>query len=259
MILHVDISGLITEFRIRGLDQRKIDSALKCLVHVYSTQDLVNAENGGVLVKDVLDSYPLEVTQVASELYLERFTLWGLDVFRVKWGYDSAARSASRRLWDASSSPWEKFADGLDKRCLGLLLPESYEEGRVLESWKNNSKAEWLAGEVGGLDSKALSIVNDCMKVGYSLDLAFSCSSFLAGSGGSFDIAAKECLRFTEREGRTTPSSTVARDEIMEILLAVRPRSVRYGEADETVRLDLGRRTRTSERVLSNGIDDPLP
>lgn len=174
----MDISGLITEFRIRGLDQRRIDSALKCLVHVQFVQDLTNAERGGVLVKDVLDSYPLEVTQVASELYLEKLTMWGVDVFRVKWGYESAALSAARRLWEDVSSRWEKFADGLDKRYLGLVLPETYEGARVVESWKNRREAEWLGAEVDGLDRKMLDMVNGVIGAGFALDLAYSYSSF---------------------------------------------------------------------------------
>jgi len=174
----VDISGLITEFRIRGLDQRKMEAALKCLVFVQSVQDLTNTEGGGVLAKDVLDAYPLEVTQVASELYLEKMNMWGLELFKVRWGFDSAARSASRMLWDSARSRWEEFASGLDRRCLGLMLSPSYEEGRVVESWKNRKAVEWVGPEVEGLDKRLISTISEVVRVGYSLDLAFGFSSF---------------------------------------------------------------------------------
>jgi len=95
----VDIDGLITELQIRGLDQAKIDSALRCLVHVFAVQDFTNDDAGGVLAKDILSSYPFEVTQAASELYFERMTVYGQDVFRVKWGYEAAARFLEKQLW----------------------------------------------------------------------------------------------------------------------------------------------------------------
>jgi len=206
----VDISGLITEFRIRGLDQRKIDSALKCLVYVQSVQDVTNSEGGGVLVKDVLDSYPLEVTQVASELYLEKLALWGFDVFRVRWGYDSAARSAARRLWDGASSSWEKFADGLDGRCLGLLLPSSYEEGRLVESWKHREEAAWLGTEVEGLDKKMLSMVNEVLAAGYSLDLAFGYSSFdQSGVNGRWTLLLRSAYDSLRERAEPLPLALV--------------------------------------------------
>jgi len=207
----VDISGLITEFRIRGLDQRKIESALKCLVHVQSVQDLTNSEGGGVLVKDVLDFYPLDVTQVASELYLEKLTLWGLDAFRVRWGYDSAARSATRMLWDNASPQWEKFADRLDRRCLGLLLPSSYEGGRVVESWKKSKEAEWLSPEVEGLDKKLLSTLSDVIGVSCSLDLAFGYSTFgQRGIDGRWTVLHESAYDSLKKRAVSPPSSLMA-------------------------------------------------
>lgn len=92
----MDIDGLITELQIRGFDEAKIDSALKCLVHVHAVQDFTNEESGGVLVRDILSSYPFEVTSAASELYFERMTVYGQDVFRVKWGNDAAAQQLER-------------------------------------------------------------------------------------------------------------------------------------------------------------------
>jgi hypothetical protein len=133
---NVDIDGLITELQIRGFDQQKIDSALRCLVHVHAVQDFTNGDEGGVLVKDILSSYPFEVTHAASELYFDRMTVFGQDVFRVRWGYDAAARFLEKQLWQNASTRWEEFVEALDERYLGFVLPMTYENARIVEFWK---------------------------------------------------------------------------------------------------------------------------
>jgi hypothetical protein len=177
----VDIDGLITELQIRGFDQAKVDSALKCLVHVHAVQDFTNDETGGVLVKDILSSYPFEVTNAALELYFERSTVYGQDVFRVKWGYDVAARRLERQLWQNSSARWQEFVDGLDERYLGFVLPMTYEHARIIESWKTRKDLKWFGVELEGAGWNVLKLIDDIVDVGWALDLAFGYRSFCPG------------------------------------------------------------------------------
>lgn len=178
----MDIGGLITELQIRGFDQAKIDSALRCLVHVHAVEDFTNDDAGGVLVKDIVNSYPFEVTNAASELYFERMTVYGQDVFRVKWGYDAAARSLERQLWHNASARWEEFVDGLDKRYLGFALPMTYEHARIIGFWKTRKDLKWFGVELEGVGWNILRLIDDVVAVGWALDLAFGYRSF--GRGG---------------------------------------------------------------------------
>jgi hypothetical protein len=178
----VDIDGLITELQIRGFDEAKIDSALRCLVHVHAVEDFTNDDAGGVLAKDILNAYPFEVTCAASELYFERMTVYGQDVFRVKWGYDAAAKSLEKQLWQNASARWKEFVDGLDERYLGFVLPMTYEHARVLEFWKTRKDLKWFGVEVEGFGWDFLRLIDDIVAVGWALDLAFGYRSF--GPGG---------------------------------------------------------------------------
>jgi hypothetical protein len=178
----VDTDGLITELQIRGFDQAKIDSALKCLVHVHAVQDFTNEDTGGVLVKDILNSYPFEVTSAASELYFERMTACGQDVFRVKWGYEAAAHRLERQLWQNASARWQEFVDGLDERYLGFVLPKTYEQARIVEFWKTRKDLKWFGVELEGAGWNILRLIDDIVSVGWALDLAFGYRSF--GPGG---------------------------------------------------------------------------
>gem|GEM_PF-648849 len=178
----VDLDGLITELHIRGFDEQRIDSALRCLVHVYAVQDCTNDDAGGVLVKDVLNSYPLEVAQVASELYFERLNVYGQDAFRVKWGYDAAARSLEKQVWENASARWEEFVDGLDARYLGFLLPQTYENARVVDLWKTREDLKWFGVESEGHGRNILRLIDDVVAVGWAVDLVFGYRPF--GPGG---------------------------------------------------------------------------
>ena len=178
----MDIDGLTTELQIRGFDQAKIDSALKCLVHVHAVQDFTNNEAGGVLVKDVLNSYPFEVISAALELYFERMTVCGQDVFRVKWGYDAAAQKLEKQLWQNASARWQEFVDGLDERYLGFVLPMTYERARIIEFWKARKDLKWFGVELEGAGWNILRLMDDIVEVGWALDLAFGYRSF--GPGG---------------------------------------------------------------------------
>jgi hypothetical protein len=174
----VDIDGLITELHIRGFDEAKIDSALRCLVHVHAVEDFTNDDAGGVLVKDILNAYPFEVTSAASELYFERMTVYGQDVFRVKWGYDAAAKWLEKQLWQNTSARWEEFVEGLDERYLGFVLPMTYEHARVIEFWKARKDLKWFCVELEGFGWDILRLIDDIVAVGWTLDLAFGYRSF---------------------------------------------------------------------------------
>ena len=207
----MDIDGLITELQIRGFDQARADSALKCLVHVYSVQEFTNSEGGGVLVKDILNSYPLEVTQVASELYFERLNVCGQDVFRVKWGYDSAANWLDRQLWENASVRWGEFADGLDERYLGFLLPLSYEDARIVDRWKARDDLKWFGVEMENVGGNILRIIDDVVTVGYELDLAFGFRVFgRQGVEGQRTLLHKRAYESLKRRAEVPPYSFLA-------------------------------------------------
>lgn len=174
----MDIDGLITELQIRGFDEAKIDSALRCLVHVHAVEDFTNDDAGGVLVKDILNAYPFEVTSAASELYFDRMTVYGQDVFRVKWGYDAAAKWLEKQLWQNASARWEEFVDGLNERYLGFTLPMTYERARVVEFWKARDDLKWFGVELEGFGWDILRLIDDIVAVGWTLDLAFGYRSF---------------------------------------------------------------------------------
>jgi hypothetical protein len=206
----VDIDGLITELQIRGLDQARVDSALKCLVHVHAVQDFTNDDAGGVLVKDVLNSYPFEVTVAASELYFERATVYGQDVFRVKWGYDAATRWLEKRLWQNASDRWEEFVDGLDERYLGFVLPMTYDHARIIEFWKARKDLKWFGVEFEGFGWNILRLIDDIVAVGWALDLAFGYRSFGPGGiEGNRTLLHKKAYDSLKRQAAVPPDSII--------------------------------------------------
>jgi hypothetical protein len=206
----VDIDGLITELQIRGLDQARVDSALKCLVHVHAVQDFTNDDAGGVLVKDVLNSYPFEVTVAASELYFERATVYGQDVFRVKWGYDAATRWLEKQLWQNASDRWEEFVDGLDERYLGFVLPMTYDHARIIEFWKARKDLKWFGVEFEGFGWNILRLIDDIVAVGWALDLAFGYRSFGPGGiEGNRTLLHKKAYESLKRQAAVPPDSII--------------------------------------------------
>jgi len=202
----VDIDGLITELQIRGLDQAKIDSALRCLVHVHAVQDFTNDDAGGVLVKDILNSYPFEVSQAASELYFERITVYGQDVFKVKWGYEAAAKFLEKQMWQNALARWEEFVEGLDERYLGFVLPMSYENARVVELWKTRKDLKWFGVELEGFGWDVLRLIDDIIAVGWAVDLAFGYRIFGPnGIGGSRTLLHKKAYESLKRRAVVPP------------------------------------------------------
>jgi len=202
----VDLEGLITELRIRGFDEQRTDSALRCLVHVYAVQDCTNDDGGGVLVKDVLNSYPLEVAQVASELYFERLNVCGQDVFRVKWGYDAAARSLEKQVWENASTRWEEFVAGLDPRYLGFFLPQTYENARVVDLWKTREDLKWFGVESEGYGRTILRLIDDVVAVGWAVDLVFGFRPFgPRGIEGQRTLIHRKAYESLKRRGEVPP------------------------------------------------------
>jgi hypothetical protein len=205
----MDIGGLITELQIRGFDQVKTDSALKCLVHVHAVQDFTNDDAGGVLVKDILSSYPFEVTSAAAELYFDRMMVYGQDVFRVKYGYDAAAQRLERQLWQNASARWQEFVDGLDERYLGFVLPMTYENARIIEFWKTRNDLKWFGVELEAAGWKILTIIDDIAEVGWALDLAFGYRSFgLGGIEGNRTLLHKKAYESLKKRA-VVPSDLI--------------------------------------------------
>ncbi len=181
----VDLQSLATELHLRGFDQQKVDSALRCLVHVYAVQNSEQTESGGILAEDLVSTYSLEVVQAASELFLEKSMLQGREVFRVRWGCEDSARTMEERLWENSSGRWETFVSELDDRYLGFFLPEADEGARVVSNWKLGNDLKWFSVEMPQHGWKVLDMMEDLTEVAWKLDLAFGFRPFGAdGVGG---------------------------------------------------------------------------
>lgn len=173
----VDLPSLVTELHLRGFDQDKIDAALRCLVHVYAVQGSASGE-GGILAEDILNSYDLEVVQVATELFLEKSMVEGKEVLRVRWGCEESAKTMERELWNHASHRWEEFVSQLDGRYLGFFLPGPGEGGRVVTDWKLNRELKWYSVEVPRQGWKILGMMDDVTEVAWKLDLAFGYRPF---------------------------------------------------------------------------------
>ncbi|MDA4123901.1 MAG: hypothetical protein OK438_00430 [Thaumarchaeota archaeon] len=197
---------MVTELQFRGLDQSKVDSALRCLVHVYVVQDVTASEAGGVIVQDVISTYPLDVVQAASDLFLERLKTLGVEVYRVKWGYEDAARTMEKQLWDNTSLRWEEFVTGMDDRYLGFVLPASYENARVVDSWKTRKDLKWLSVELPAHGWNVLRMVDDIVAVAWKLDLAFGFRPFGPnGAEGQRILVHKKAFQRLKEEGAIPP------------------------------------------------------
>jgi hypothetical protein len=174
----LDLPSLTTELQLRGFDQERVDKALRCLVHVYAVQDHTSPDKGGMLVEDVVNTYPMEVVQAASELFLEKLKAGGVQVFRVKWGCEDAAKNMEGQLWDYASHRWNEFVAGADERYLGFLLPTGDEGSRVITTWKLRKELKWFSVEVPQHGWNVLRLVDDLTAVAWKLDLAFGFRQF---------------------------------------------------------------------------------
>jgi hypothetical protein len=168
----------MSELHLRGLNQDMVDSALRCLVHVYAVQDSASPEKEGVLAEDVISTYPIEVVQAASQLFLETRMTQGREAFRVRWGCEAAAETMEEELWAHASQRWEEFAAQVDGRYLGFFLPKTDESGRVTTNWKLNKELKWFSTEVPRQGWKILAIMDDVTEVAWKLDLAFGFRPF---------------------------------------------------------------------------------
>ena len=169
----MDLPSLMSELHLRGFDQKKVDEALRCLVHVHVVQDSAPVDGGGILAEDILSKYDLGVVQAATQLFLDRSMSAGREIFRVRWGSEAAAESMEEQLWTSVSSRWEEFVAQLDGRYLGFLLPSSGESVRVISNWKLGRELRWFSVEVPSQGWKVLDIVDDVSEVAWKLDLAF--------------------------------------------------------------------------------------
>jgi len=174
----VDLPSLMSELHLRGFNENKVDEALRCLVHVHAVQDSASPDRGGILAEDIINKYDLNIVQTATQLFLDRSTTQGKEVFRVRWGCDAAAESMEEQLWDNASSRWEEFVAQLDRRYLGFLMPPAEESGRIVDNWKLGKELRWFSVEIPSQGWKVLGIVDDVIEVAWKLDLAFGYRSF---------------------------------------------------------------------------------
>ena len=174
----MDLPSLVTELHFRGFDESKVDSALKCLAHVFAVQGHASPDGGGVLAEDMVDNYDLDVIQAASQLFLDKSMVQGREVFRVRWGCEGAAKAMEAELWNHASHRWVEFVSQLDGRYLGFFLPGPEDEGRVVSNWKLGTELKWFSVEVPRQGWKILGIMDDVTEVAWKLDLAFGYRPF---------------------------------------------------------------------------------
>lgn len=202
----MDLPSLVAELQIRGLNQSQIDSALRCLVHVYAVQDQTSVEIGGVLVPDILSAYPLEVVQAGSQIFLERLVSHGVEVYRLRWGWQEAAMLMHRQLWENARPRWEEFVEALDGRYLGFLLPLSDEKAIDISLWKLRKDLKWFSVEVPKHGWKVLHFVEDVTQVAWKLDLAFGFRPFGAeGVEGERVVLHKSAHEALMRKAQVPP------------------------------------------------------
>jgi hypothetical protein len=171
-VIIVDLPSLVSELQIRGFDQEKVDSAIKCLVHVYEVQDS-NPEAGGLLAEDLISVYESDVVQAASMTFLEKSMAQGREVFRVKWGFEDTAKTMNQQLWEHSSERWQEFVSQVDERYLGFILPQDGERPRVITNWKLSNELKWFSVEIPTYGWRILRMMEDLTEVAWKLDLAF--------------------------------------------------------------------------------------
>jgi hypothetical protein len=169
----VDLTSLVTELQLRGFDQDKVDNALRCLVHVFAVQDHTSEEKGGILTDDIHSSYPIEVVQAATELFLEKAKVGGQQVYRVKWGCEEAARVMLGQLWDHASIRWNEYVSSMDDRYLGFFMPSKAENQRVVTTWKLRNDLKWFSIAIPRHGWNVLRIIDDLTAIAWKLDLAF--------------------------------------------------------------------------------------
>jgi len=163
---------------MRGLDQDKVDSALRLLVHVSAVQDQTPSESGGILVEDVVNTYPMEVVQAGADLFLEKVKDQNLEAFRVKWGCDETARMMEKQLWVNAATRWEEYVASMNERYLGFFLPMTYEGARIVTNWKLRKDLKWFSVEVPSHGWNVLRMMDDLTEVAWKLDLAFGYRPF---------------------------------------------------------------------------------
>lgn len=169
----MDLPSLVSELHLRGFSQEKADSAIRCLVHVYSLQDSAS-DIGGVLSEDIVSAYPLDVVQVASQLFLDKVKSNGRELYRVRWGCEEVAKTLQGQLWEHGENHWREYVRQLDERYLGVLMPPTDEGARVITAWKLRKELKWFSTEVPRHGWNVLRIVNDITDMAQRLGLAFS-------------------------------------------------------------------------------------
>ena len=174
----VDLPTLVTELQFRGLDQDKIDSTLRCLVHVNAVQNQGEDTASGILVEDIVNTYPMEVVQAASSLFLDKVKNNGLESFQVKWGFEDTAKTMERELWNNVSGRWNDYVATLNERYLGFFLPMTYEGARVVTTWKLRNDLKWFSVEIPSHGWNVLRLIEDVTAVAWKLDLAFGYRPF---------------------------------------------------------------------------------
>ena len=168
----------MSELHLRGFNQDKVDSALRCLVHVYAVQDSNSPETGGILAEDILNKYELDVVQTATQLFLDKSMSEGKEVFRVRWGCEAAAQEMEDQLWSHCSARWEEYVAQVDDRYLGFFLPRNDEGARVVNNWKLGKELRWFSVEVPSQGWKVLGLIEDITAIAWKLDLAFGYRGF---------------------------------------------------------------------------------
>jgi hypothetical protein len=206
----VDIATLMTELQIRGFSEDNIDSALRCLVHVYAVQDQASEDKAGILADDIIGSYSSDVVQSAIELFLEKGKSGPHMVYRVRWGFEDAARTLKSQLWDNSAHRWDEFVSNVNERYLGFFLSPLSGNDRVISTWGLERELGWFSEAVPRHGWNVQRIIGDVSAIAWELDLAFGFRPYSPeGIGGEMALLHERAFEALQRKALPPPQEAV--------------------------------------------------
>jgi hypothetical protein len=206
----VDLATLTSELQIRGFSQENIDTALRCLLHVYAVQDFAADDKAGVLADDIIGNYPVEVVQAAIQIFLDKGKYGGNFVYRVRWGFEDPARTMLQQLWEHSAHRWDEYVANVNERYIGFFLAPMSQNGRVITAWGLNEELRWFCDAIPGHGWNVMRIIEDVTAVSWELDLAFGFRSFgEEGIGGEMALLHESAFEALQRKALPPPEGAL--------------------------------------------------
>ena len=207
----MDIAALMTELQIRGFSEDSIDSALRCLVHVYAVEDHASEDKAGILADDIIGTYPADVVQAAADIFLEKGRSGAHVVYRIRWGFEEAARTLKSQLWDNAAHRWDEFVANVNERYLGFFLSPVSGNDRVITTWGLERELGWFSEAVPRHGWNVQRIIGDVSAIAWELDLAFGFRPFGSqGVGTELALLHEKAFDALKRKALSPPAETVA-------------------------------------------------